>query len=148
MTPARTARLLLALTGAGCLVGAAISVDRTPRVGRPEPPDWLERYRKLEGTLPTRGDLDYLNDPAADPGDRTAYFRAQYVATPAVLHFQTDPETLFRRHRFRPVLIDFASPPDRRVALTISRVRQAAAAAGFETEVHKLGGSLFLIRRR
>ena len=148
MTPARTARLLLALTGAGCLIGAAISVHRTPRVDRLQPPDWLERYRRLEGALPARGDLDYLADPAADPEDRTGYFRAQYVATPLVLHFRSEPEALFRRRRFRPVLLDFVSPPDRRVALTISRVRQAAAAAGFDTEVRKLGGSLFLIRRR
>lgn len=147
MNAAPTARLLLALTGAACLIGAALSVDQAPPLVGLQRPDWVERYARLDRALPDHGDAWYLNDPATEAGDRTAYFRAQYLVTPYVLHFESDVESLFQRPRFRPVVLDFTAPTDRRVAVTISRVRQAATAAGFETEVRKLGESLFLIAR-
>lgn len=145
MAPALQTRWLPGLTAAACLLGAALALRDAPSPARPQAPDWLSRYERLRDALPASGDVVYFADPAADPTDRTGYFRAQYVSTPTVLHFATDPEALFRRRRARPVLIDFVVPPDRRIAATIARVRRAALERGIETRLVKLGDSLFLV---
>lgn len=146
MRPALQTRRLTGLLAGACLIAAALSLRDAPGPRPPAPPDWLQRYERLRAALPASGDVTYLADPAADPTDRTGYFRAQYVATPTVLHFETVPEGLFRsRRRMRPVLIDFVAPPDERVATTIGRVRRAARLRGVETRLVKLGDSLFLV---
>lgn len=128
-----------------CLSGALVTLRQAPAPRVPRPPDWLERYERLREALPERGDVSYLADPAGESTDRTGYFRAQYVVTPTVLHFEADPERLFRRKHPRPVVLDFVAPPDRRIATTIVRTRQAAARRGIETRLVKLGESLFLV---
>ncbi|MEZ5331658.1 MAG: hypothetical protein R2991_06315 [Thermoanaerobaculia bacterium] len=145
MRPALQTRWRTGLLLAACLAGAALSLREAPAFHPPQPVDWVERYGRLRAALPQRGDVVYFADPALESSDRTGYFRAQYVVTPTVLHFETDPERLFRRKHPRPVLLDFVAPPDRRVAATIGRARRAAAQRGIETRLVKLGDSLFLV---